>query len=80
MTIRFPKMHIATSVVNRIQNAFDGIQAAQAIPSVPNVPQMPDSSLIDQKLNAPVGDVPPIDDPNVMEAANNVAAADALTQ
>ena len=62
--IRFPRMHIAESVVNRILNAADDIQTTEMAP--PNIPQMPGNvaqqgAAIDQATHAPVGDVAPIE-------------------
>lgn len=57
MTIKFPKVHIATSVVNRIMNIADGMPdgASQAV--VAPEPRIPDtetqSAVLDEKLAAP---------------------------
>lgn len=62
--IRFPKMHIATSVVNRILNAADDLEPPRAAP-VPHAPAVPDptaeGAAIDRALASPPGPVPPID-------------------
>ena len=65
--IKFPKVHIATSVVNRILNIADGIpdagsQAARIAPE-PNVPDTATQSLIlDETLASPIpGALPGID-------------------
>lgn len=62
--IRFPRMHIADSVANRILNLSDDIQATQNAP--PNIPQTASSvaqqgAALDQALQQPVGDVAAID-------------------
>ena len=62
--IRFPRMHIAQSVVNRILNTVDDVQVTENAP--PNIPQMANSvaqqgAAIDQATHAPVGDVAPIE-------------------
>jgi len=57
--IKFPKVHIATSVVNRILNVHDEVAAKAA--KVSRDPAVPDptaeGSVIDAKLNAPTPDV-----------------------
>lgn len=52
MTIKFPKVHIATSVVNRILNIADGLpdSGSQASP-VPPVPDVPDVETQSDVLN-----------------------------
>lgn len=63
--IRFPQMHIASSVVNRILNVADGlpepVTGAQA--SVPEVGATvgQQSAALDQRLQATPGEVPPIE-------------------
>jgi len=50
MTIRFPKMHIATSVSNRILNIADGLPSA--VPEISPVPVLPDVTTQGQVLDA----------------------------
>jgi hypothetical protein len=46
-------MHIATSVINRIMNAADGVGAFAPLP-VPSVPEPnPNSAPLDAQLNTP---------------------------
>lgn len=65
MTIKFPKVHIATSVTNRILNMADGLpdQASSAI-AAPE-PRVPETSVIgsdlDAQLATPPGALPGID-------------------
>lgn len=60
--MKFPKMHIATSVVNRILNVADGLPSgAPAMPAPePRLPNTADqSALLDAKLEAPIpGELP----------------------
>jgi len=63
MPIRFPKMHIAQSVVNQILNVADGIPArTQAAPTLPP-PAVPNtveqSSQLDRLLAQPTSDALP---------------------
>jgi hypothetical protein len=55
MSIRFPKMHIAASVVNRILNAHDEIQSGRAAAAATRAPQdepsPPDPNLEGTMLN-----------------------------
>ena len=65
MPIKFPRMHIAASVVNRILNAADGLEsAAPGRPVSP--PDVPDTFLqgeqLDSALAAPIAPLPPIDE------------------
>jgi len=63
MAVRLPKMHIATSVVNRILNAYDEINQMQAptVPTLSEMPNVPDPSIeganldlgLEQIANAP---------------------------
>lgn len=60
--IRFPKMHIARSVTNRILNLADEIDAkdvAQAAPAVaPSIPEATGAGMaLDIKLATPPGEV-----------------------
>lgn len=61
--IKFPKMHIASSVVNRILNIADGVNAAVISPSLPA--DVPDPSIsgggLDAALATPIRGLPPID-------------------
>lgn len=69
--IKFPKLHIATSVVNRILNVHDGIEAQRATSTdrAPNDP-MPavESAVLEQRLNAPQPEVT-ADDPTAAAIA-----------
>ncbi len=62
MPIKFPTMHIAESVVNRILNVSDELAAASAAPPAPPVapePVVPDTQLQSEELNAAIAsDVP----------------------
>lgn len=73
--IKFPKLHIATSVVNRIMNINDQLelnlsapQPAAAIDAVPNVPDAHETTgpAIDAALYAPTQ--PSDADPPLAEA------------
>ena len=59
--IRFPKVHIAASVVNRILNVRDAIDARPAARAPSSEPRVPDPTLegavIDEKLTEPTPDV-----------------------
>lgn len=58
--IKFPKVHIAASVVNRILNVRDelGASAPARAPVAPNVPDpTAEGDVIDAKLNAPAPDM-----------------------
>jgi hypothetical protein len=60
--IKFPKVNIATSVVNRILNAADDIPSLMGAPSVPNVPDSgPLGETIDETIVAPMGPLAPTD-------------------
>lgn len=64
--IKFPKVHIAQSVVNRILNVRDEVDA-HAAAKVSRDPAVPDpaaaGAVIDAKLNAPTPDVGDASDP-----------------
>ena len=65
MAIKFPKMHIAESVVNRLMNLADDLPEPQAATAAP-VPTVPNTALqsidLDQALAQPVsGALPGID-------------------
>lgn len=63
--IRFPKMHIAQSVVNRILNVADGINASRPsnVDRAPGSPEVATESVVlDQNLNAPTPPVTADDD------------------
>lgn len=78
--IRFPKMHIATSVQNRIMNTLGELLAAVppqgAAGSMPNAPQVggdlqEQSAAISDQLSQPGGSMPPVEEQ--LDAANNMA-------
>lgn len=52
MSVKFPKLHIATSVVNRILNVADGLPdpGSQATPGAPT-PRVPDPSMQSVELD-----------------------------
>ncbi len=60
MTIKFPKMHVAESVVNRILNIADGIpdQGSQAATVAPQ-PAVPDSTGQGIALDAQIASAAP---------------------
>lgn len=73
MPIRFPKMHIAQSVVNQILNAHDEIERSIAPPVAAEPREAPDvadptleGAMLDTKLQQPVSPdmPPPTDGPN----------------
>lgn len=75
MSIKFPKVHIATSVVNRILDVADGISRMPAL-VVPNAPEpLPQGAQLDAALAQPtpavgaVGENPDSDENNAFEAA-----------
>ena len=75
MSIRFPKMHIAESVSNRILNIADGLPSATPILTPP--PQLPDvgaqGDLLNAQLNTPLPptELPAGTDGAVVDAALN---------
>jgi hypothetical protein len=76
--IRFPKMHIAESVVNRILNVADGLPSGASAPTPP--PYSPNPALEGARLNEalaqPVGEMPPIQ--QAPEVATGKPALDTL--
>lgn len=54
--IRFPELHIATSVVNRILNANRDILKAQAAPVGSAVPSVPDSAPLGAALDGAIAE------------------------
>jgi len=73
MTIKFPKVHIAESVVNRILDVRDGIEAraAAALATAPNVPDSTtEGAVLDAKLGTPTPDVGEAS----LDGSNSVAA------
>lgn len=78
--IRFPKLHIATSVINRILNAADGVGAFNPInaPSMPE--QNPNGPLLDQQLNTPPSGAAP--EPSVIAdtIGNERSPLESITQ
>lgn len=81
--IRFPKVHIAASVTNRILNVADEIerkrelrQQRPAVPSpTPNVPNPAfGGTVLDQSLAKPTPDLPPPNDGPNGPAVNTLEA------
>lgn len=79
--IKFPRMHIATSVVNRILNAADEIersrpQAAQEPVAAPIAPTVPDPSVegaaLDSALQTQPPAMPPLEDDPASDTANAI--------
>lgn len=83
--IRFPRMHIATSVVNRILNAADELETAAdrrnppataAFRREPPVPAVPDPTIegaeLDAALRQPPGDMPPLERDPASPTANAI--------
>ena len=77
MAIRFPKMHVAASVSNRILNIADGLPPA--IPEMTAPPVMPDieaeSDMLTQQLATPPGpdaELPPGTDGAIVNNALGV--------
>ena len=82
--MRFPKYHLATSVVNRIMNVAKQVQA---MPVPTQAPQVPDSArqgqAIDQAIAQPpaAAAAPPgVDAVVAMENMGGGSAADAITE
>lgn len=70
--MRFPQMHIAQSVANRILNIADGIRTAQSVQA--SMPAIPDPTAagqaIDAAVQAPgVAAAPPAGSEDLMMAA-----------
>lgn len=67
--IRFPKMHIASSVVNRILNAADELESRYPPPVAAPAPSTPgvaadtsgQSLALDAAISAPLGELPPLE-------------------
>ena len=80
--MRWPKMHIAASVQNRILNAAEGIAAPAVLAVPPTIPPAAaQGAALDQALNTPVQAVPAPAESGEAIAANAVAgetAADAV--
>ena len=83
MTMRFPKYHLATSVVNRILNVANRVQA---MPLPTQAPQVPDASrqgqAIDNQLATPPASAQAPPGTEEMVAIENMgggSAADAVT-
>lgn len=83
MPIRFPRMHIAQSVVNRILNTANQVQPSETI--MPHLPDVPDPSeegeAISAALATPPGDMhtPAGAEAAMLEAAlSGTSPADAL--
>lgn len=93
MAIRFPRMHIATSVQNRILNAADNIAAAYEELPAPDIPDARKAGqAIDQALSQPVPAIPAPEDSSeavvtgsvqgetAADAVGGLAAIEAMTQ
>jgi hypothetical protein len=87
MAIKFPQVHIAESVANRILNVYDDLRASGKIqpapPSEPNVPDIvpPDTMLQGATIEAattPTAQPGPLQDPTGMVGAGAVARGDNL--
>lgn len=75
--IRFPKHHIATSVVNRILNIADEVEARA--PSMPSTPEpIQQGQALDAALAQPTPDMPPMGNPDPSQVAGDIVS-DALT-
>ena len=79
--IKFPKVHIAESVTNRILNIAEDLDASQRPPEIRTPPPLPDtisqSFALDQALATPPGEqLPPIG--QVPNAGNVVQGKPAL--
>ena len=62
MAIRFPRMHVAQSAVNRIVNVAKAVTPQVEQPSVPDLPDVEaQGEAIDGAVQQPVGAVAPID-------------------
>lgn len=74
--IHFPKLHIATSVVNRILNIADGIpdQAPPVLPG-PAGPNVPDPRLQSYQLDQALAQAPPQNVPGLNQAPDPGALA-----
>lgn len=70
--IKFPKVHIATSVVNRILNLRDEVAARAALAS--RDPQVPDPALAGDVLDAKLAQPTPDVGEASMDGDNSVAA------
>lgn len=73
MALPFPKLHIAESVLNRIQNALDDAGSMGIVPPVtPLVPDpVPVGLMIDEQVSQPA---PPVAAPAGMEQATQQGA------
>lgn len=82
--MRFPRYHLATSVVNRILNIADRVQAIpmpSAPPAMPEVQQQGEQ--LDKALSTPPAAVPApegLAGPAAVEAAQGGSAADVIGQ
>lgn len=85
--MEFDKIHPATSVVNRILNAVEELNAMapqrmvrpQQPPVVPPTTEEQGQAL-DQKLQQPIGEMPPADDPQASQAARGVLSGETSLQ
>lgn len=81
MPIRFPRMHVAQSVVNRILNVADELvaQRAPAVPEPHPAPEPADPTIpgaeLDLALREPLAPMPPIDEGNPADPSANAAEA-----
>lgn len=85
MAIKFPRVHIAESVANRLLNIYDDLKASGTIqPAPPTMPNMPDVLPADTTLQGATIDAAttaapgPLQDPTGMVGAGAVAQGDNL--
>lgn len=71
--IKFPKVHIATSVVNRIMNLRDELNAPPA-PKVSRAPSVPDPTLEGDALTAKLTEPTPDVGEASMDGSNSLEA------
>lgn len=79
-SVRFPKLHIATSVVNRIMNIHDELESKEKAPSAVPLPSpMPvDPTLEGTMLNAALLEPNPSVDAPDQSTADQIALAGLL--
>ena len=71
--IRWPKLHVAESALNRMMNAIDGIESGGfSLPSIPEQP--PAGAELDRRLSSAPGGAAP-DSKVIQNAATGKASA-----